>query len=40
MDIISYLMGAKSGEGTIVLDSSTLTFTDENSDGEIVITEE
>ncbi len=43
MDIVSYAMGKKKGveEGTgvVVLDTDAYTFTDQNSDGNIVIEE-
>ena len=44
MDMTSYLMGIitgiKKGTGVIVLDSDAFTFTDPDSDGNIVIAEE
>lgn len=43
MDIISYAMGRKKGveegTGTVILDTDAYTFTDTNSDGNIVIEE-
>lgn len=40
-DILSYKMGKLKGEqeGSIVLDSDTYDFVDENNDGHIVVTE-
>ena len=43
MDIVSYIIGhtkgKSDGEGTVVLDGTEYTFTDENNDGNIVIEE-
>ena len=43
MDMISFLMGLikgrKQGEGEVILDSDSYTFTDTNTDGNIVIEE-
>lgn len=40
LDIISYVIGLKNGEKTVTLDSeSGYTFTDANSDGNVVIEE-
>lgn len=42
MDIPSYIMGVtageKKGEGTVILEDGDYIFTDENNDGNIVIT--
>ena len=39
-DIISFILGRKSGEGHVILEDGDYTFTDENHDGNIVITKE
>lgn len=40
MDIISYLLGKIAGTGSVVIEEGgDYTFTDENSDGNIVIQE-
>ena len=42
-DITSYLMGTvkgkKDGQGTVVMETDAYTFTDANSDGNVVIEE-
>ena len=38
-DILSYILGKKSGKGTVILeDGDEYEFTDANSDGHVVIT--
>ena len=40
MDILSYLLGRKAGASDVVIeDTAQYTFTDENSDGNVVMTE-
>lgn len=38
-DIVSYILGKKSGEKTVILDSDSCTFSDDG-EGNITVTEE
>lgn len=38
-DIVSYILGKKSGEKTVILDSEDYTFSDDG-DGNVTVTEE
>ena len=38
-DIVSYILGKKSGEKTVILDSDDYTFSDDG-DGNVTVTEE
>ena len=38
-DIVSYILGKKSGEKTVILDSDDYTFSDDG-EGNVTITEE
>ena len=38
-DIVSYILGKKSGEKTVILDSDDYTFSDDG-EGNITVTEE
>lgn len=39
VDIVSYILGKKSGEKTVILDSDDYTFSDDG-EGNVTVTEE
>lgn len=38
-DIVSFILGRKQGEKTVVIDSDNYDFSDDNNDGNVVIEE-
>lgn len=38
MDIISYILGKKSGTGTVVIEGDEYKFSDPDGDGHIIVT--